>query len=181
MSLIIAARCKDGAVAIADKRSHINEKGVISFDDNYDKLKVVKGHLVYNHGYNRIYDKDWKESRLTLTPNDKNPVYSQIASEMTSKVDKFAGYVFLSKNTFYEIEVDAGKAPIGTQRREHDRIKRGSGEEFVDLDQLVNLKDKRIKEITPILKKMFCEAYAKQVESGCEYFSSQYTLKAVRN
>ena len=180
MTLIIAARCKDGAIAIADTRTHIKKHGRSFFDDAFEKIRIVRGHLVCNHGYNRIEDKDWKENRLQLSPNDELPVFASISEEMTRKSDKFAAYLFLRKNTFYEVEIRAGEKPAGTHRKSHDRIKRGSGAKYVDLGALVDLQQKRMKDVKPVLERMFSEAHSLQEQDGGTFFSKSYTIEAIK-
>ena len=179
MTLIVAARCRDGAIAIADKRSHISTSGNITFDDSFEKVRIIDGFLVCNHGYNRINDKDWKDSRLQLAPDEKLPIYASISSEMKRKQDKFAAYLFLRKNTFFEIEIEAGGIPIGQHRKTHDRIKRGNGQDYVNLEALVDLPKKRMKEIRPVLEEMFRDAYKRQEAEGGTFFSPEYTVTAI--
>ncbi len=82
MSLIIGLRCKDGCLVIADTRSHIKTNGVLTYDDTFEKVILNKWHIVYNHGYNRIHDNDWKLYRDQLIPDKDNTIYQAIAVEM---------------------------------------------------------------------------------------------------
>ena len=82
MSLIIGARCKDGCLVIADRRNHIWTNGVITYRDDFRKVLQFDNYLVYNHGYNRIDNADWKLRHGELTPDKSNPVYGEILKEM---------------------------------------------------------------------------------------------------
>ncbi len=180
MSLIIAARCSEGAIAIADTRSHIKRDGRVAFDDNYEKTRIVAGYLVCNHGYNRINDSDWKESRIELRPDAALRIYSDVAQEMVQKADKFAGYLFLNKSKFYEIEIEAGRHPKGAFRNNHDRMAFGSGAKYVNLNRLCDLKHKRLREVRPLLQAMFEEAYKLQLDDGQNYFCANSTVVTLK-
>ena len=116
MSLIIGVRCKDGCLVIADYRNRIESNGIITYEDNFEKVVKHDKYLLYNHGYNRIRDKDWKLRWQDLTPDDSNPIYKDILSEMKSKPDKSAFYVFINKDMLYEIEI---KVVNGVKRIDH--------------------------------------------------------------
>ena len=112
MSLIIGLRCKDGCLVIADTRSHIKTNGVLTYDDTFEKVILNKGHIVYNHGYNRIHDNDWKLCRDQLIPDKDNTIYQAIAVEMKSKEDKTAFYVFMMNLSSQVVMNSVGTTPL---------------------------------------------------------------------
>ena len=65
---------------IADRRSHVQTGEASSY--THDFLKIVRQdrYLVYNHGYNRNGDQDWKLRQADLTPSIRNPVYAGSAA-----------------------------------------------------------------------------------------------------
>ena len=46
MSLIIGVKCKDGCLVIADCRNRINKDGVITYEDNFEKIVIHNGYLI---------------------------------------------------------------------------------------------------------------------------------------
>jgi len=95
MSLIIGLRCKNGCLVIADRRNHIKCGGTQSHRDDFHKVVGHDGYLVWNHGYNRIGNHDWKLRASELTPNPANPVFAEVQEEMKTKPDRKAFYVFM--------------------------------------------------------------------------------------
>jgi len=177
MSLIIGVRCKDGCLVIADTRSHIKTNGILTYDDTFEKVILNKGHIVYNHGYNRIHDNDWKLCRDQLTPDKDNPIYQAIAMEMKSKEDKTAFYVFMNRKTMYELKVGATGEIITIDHLPCDRIVSGTGEKYVDLGLLIDLQKKKCKKVIPMLKKTFLNAYDELIKSGGNEFCRNYTIQ----
>lgn len=181
MTLIIGARCKDGCLVIADKRSHISTGGVLTYDDTFEKVVLNKGYIVYNHGYNRIHDADWKLCRDQLIPDKDSPIYQAIAAEMKSKEDKTACYVFMNKRTMYEVKISATGEVRGIdhllERPSPDLIVSGTGEKYVDRGLLTDLQRKKCKKAISVLEKTFRNAYAELVRSGGDEFCSNYTTK----
>lgn len=177
MSLIIGLRCKDGCLVIGDNRSHIKTNGVLTYDDTFEKVILNKGYIVYNHGYNRIYNNDWKLCRDQLIPDKDNPIYQAIAMEMKLKEDKTAFYVFMNKKTMYELEISATGEIIPKDHLPNDRIVSGTGEKYVDLGLLIDLQKKKCKKVIPMLKKTFLNAHDELIKLGGNEFCRNYTIQ----
>lgn len=179
MSLIIGLICKDGCLVIADTRSHIKANGTLTYDDTFEKVVFNKGHIVYNHGYNRIYDNDWKLCRDQLVPDKNKSIYRELATEMKQKEDKTAFYVFMNKKTMCEIKISAtGEITLTDHLQDdHDRIVSGTGAKYVDLGLLTDLKKKKCKKVIPLLKKTFLNAHEKMVKSGGNEFCKNYIIR----
>jgi hypothetical protein len=177
MSLIIGVRCKDGCLAIADFRNRIDTDGIIKFEDNFEKVVKHDDYLLYNHGYNRIQDNDWKLRWQDLTPYGSNPVYKDILSEMRFKPDKSAFYVFISKDRLSEISIDVKN---GVKRIDHlpnDRIVSGSGSKYVvDLNLLENLRKRKCKKVYKGLRNTFKKAYSLMSFGSGNEFSKQHKI-----
>ena len=177
MSLIIGVRCKDGCLVIADIRNTIKTDGMITFEDNYEKVVKHDDYLLYNHGYNRIQDNDWKFRWQDLTPDDSNPIYEDILSEMRFKSDKSAFYVFISKNMMYEIAIEIES---GVKRIDHlpnDRIVSGSGSKYVvELNLLENLQKRKCKKVYKGLINTFNKAYSCMSFASGNEFSKQHKI-----
>ena len=177
MSLIIGVRCKDGCLVIADYRNRIESNGIITYEDNFEKVVKHDDYLLYNHGYNRIKDEDWKLRCQDLTPDDSNPIYEQILSEMKLKSDKSAFYVFISKDVLYEIAVEVG---TGVKRIDHlpsDRIVSGTGDKYVaDLKLLENLRKRKCKKVYNSLRETFKQSYLRMSFRSGNEFSKKYKI-----
>lgn len=180
MTLIIAAICRDGAAVLADRRSRIIENGAVRFDDEYGKIVRTPGYLLYNHGYNRIDDRDWKISSKRLEIDHGLPVYEGISSEMQSKSFKFAGYVFVKPRQFVEITVSAGKHPrLNAIPKHHDQLVSGDGRDFVDLSPLFDLTRKSMEETVSIMESIFLAAFKRLSASGGTFFSEAYDIETI--
>jgi len=177
MSLIIGVRCKDGCLVIADIRNTIKTDGIITFEDNFEKVVKHDNYLLYNHGYNRIQHNDWKLQCQDLTPDDSNPVYADILSEMNFKPDKSAFYVFISKDMMYEIAIEVEN---GVKRIDHlpnDRIVSGLGSKYVvDLNLLENLRKRKCKKVYKGLINTFKKAYSRMSFVSGNEFSKQHKI-----
>jgi len=177
MSLIIGVRCKDGCLLIADYRNRINKNGVITYEDNFEKVVIHNGYLIYNHGYNRIKDEDWKNRYKDLTPDDSNPIYKEILDEMSHKPDKKASYVFLNKIHLHEITIEVGRGVTYANHLQNDRIVSGTGEKYVDLKLLVNLRKQKCKKVHTKLKATFENAYYRMKYLSGNEFSEKHNIK----
>jgi hypothetical protein len=177
MSLIIGVRCKDGCLVIADMRNTIKANGIITFEDNFEKVVKHDNCLLYNHGYNRIQDDDWKLRCQDLTPDDSNPVYEGILNETMFKLDKSAFFVFISNNMLCEIAIEVEN---GIRRIDHlpnDRIVSGSGKKYVvDLKLLENLQKRKCKKVYKSLINIFKKAYLRLSFASGNEFSKQYKI-----
>ena len=163
MSLIIGVRCKDGCLVVADYRNRIETEGIVSFEDNFEKVVKQDDYLLYNCGYNRIEDEDWKLRCKELTPDDSNPIYEDILREMKLKSDKSALYVFISKDILYEIVVRVGRGVEGIDHLPNDRIVSGTGGKYIDdqkdLKLLENLWKRKCGKVYSSLRETFKHAY----------------------
>jgi hypothetical protein len=181
MSLIISVLCKDGAVVLADRRSRIVENGIIRFDDNYSKILRRPNALIYNHGYNRIHDRDWKLSGDELEPDEKALVYATVAEEMLQKTDKSSAYVFVTAHQFLEISIDAGKDPqLHRFPTGDDLLVSADGKKFVDLAPLTDLSERSLAETVSLIKSVFDKAYKCLVATGGTDFSKAYDVETIR-
>jgi hypothetical protein len=177
MSLIIGVRCKDGCLVIADLRNIIKTDGIITFEDNFEKVMKCDNYLLYNHGYNRIQNNDWKLRWQDLTPDDSNPVYEVILNEMMSKPDKSAYYVFISKNMLCEISIEVENGIKRIDYLPDDRIVSGSGKKYViNLNMLENLKKRKCKKVYKSLIDTFKKAYIRMNLIPMNEFSKQYKI-----
>jgi hypothetical protein len=177
MSLIIGVRCKGGCLLIADRRNHIWTNGVATYRDDFRKVLAFNGYLVYNHGYNRIGNADWKLRHGELTPDKDNPVYGEILAEMASKPDKAAFYVFLNRTELHEIGIRVGAGVSYIDHLPHDRIVSGTGEKYVDLQLLVNLQKANCSTVRPKLRRTFQAAHNRMKSLSGTEFSEQYGIE----
>jgi len=177
MSLIIGVRCKDGCLAIADRRTHIWTNGVTTYRDDFRKVVQFGNYLLYNHGYNRIGDADWKLRHGELTPDKDNPVYAEILNEMATKPDKAALYVFLNRTELHEIVVRVGAGVSYVNHLPNDCIVSGTGGKYVDLQLLINLQRAQCSKVRPKLKRTFKAAHKRmKFLSGTE-FSKEFDIE----
>jgi hypothetical protein len=163
-------------MAVADKRSHIKCGGSTSYRDDFQKLVTTSDYLIFNHGYNRIDDCDWKLKADQLTPDVTNPIYGRILNEMASKADKKAFYVFMNMKELKEIVLEVGK-PIALQdHMPDDRLVCGDGRPFVDLKLLTDLHSKTCGAVLKSLEATFSLAYQRQVLQGGMAFSKDFQV-----
>lgn len=157
------------------------ERGVTRFDDEYGKIVRLADSLVYNHGYNRIGNKDWKDSALQLGMDDKLPVYSVISTEMTRKPHKHAAYVFVTPPSFTEISIDVGRVPRLHQFEARiDRLLSGDGKDLVDLAPLSDLQNRDVDETAALLVEVFEAACKRLKAAGRDDFSMSYDLETIK-
>lgn len=181
VTLVIAVRCKDGAAVLADRRSRIIEKGATRFDDDYGKIVRSKEALIYNHGYNRIGDRDWKLRGLELTDQEDHPLYESVSKEMLKKVDKLSAYVFVKPHAFSEVTIRAGeKAKLHRFEAKVDRLVSGTGKDFVDLSPLSDLGKRSMRETVELLEYVFRLACKRLAEKGEDHFSPAYNVETIR-
>jgi hypothetical protein len=176
MSLIIGVRCKNGCLVIADRRTHIKTNGTHSFRDDYTKVLLQGGYLVYNHGYNRIADADWKHRVTDLSPDPANPVYAEILKEMATKADKHAAYVFMNMDTLLEIIIRVGSGITKTDHMPKDRIVSGSGDKYVKLTLLTDLPKANCGIVRPKLVSTFKAAHDRMKQAGGIEFSENHDI-----
>jgi hypothetical protein len=179
MSLIIGVRCKDGCLVIADRRNHIWTNGVITYRDDFRKVLQFDNYLVYNHGYNRIDNADWKLRHGELTPDKNNPVYGEILKEMATKPDKAAFYVFMNRTELHEIAIRVGAGITCINHLPNDRIMSGTGEKYVDLQLLVNLHKAKCSKVRPKLKRTFQAAHKRMKLLAGREFSEQHDIEQI--
>lgn len=177
MSLIIGVRCKDGCLVLADYRNRIEENGKIIYEDNFEKVVKCKHYLLYNHGYNRINNEDWKLRFQDLTPDVSNPIYKDILDEMKLKSDKAAFYVFINKNILYEIVIEVENGVKGIDHLPHNRIVSGTGSKYINnLKQLENLQKRNCSKVCNSLKEIFKQAHSRARFLSSNEFSRQYKI-----
>jgi len=177
MTLVIAARCKDGCVVVSDKRQHIISNGGKYHEDGYEKVRIAGPFVVYNHGYNRIDDQDWKLKLDELTPDLNNPIYKKIQQEMGSKHNKKAFYVFLNKKVFHEISIDAdGSITLETEKN-NELHKSGKGSVYVDFSTLKDIKKKKMEKVKNEMKRIFSEAHDRLKKDNGDEFSKECEVK----
>jgi hypothetical protein len=153
----------------------------VTYDDAFEKIVTNKGYIIYNHGYNRIYDNDWKLCREQLHADAGSPIYQSIAEEMKSKEDNTACYVFMNKRTMYEVVInETGKVRAIDhllKRPPPDLIVSGTGEKYVERGLLRDIERKKCKKVMPVLKRTFLEAYAHLEKVGGREFCRKYTTQ----
>jgi hypothetical protein len=176
MSLIIAVRCKNGCLVIADRRTHIKCGGTQSHRDNFLKVLKQDGYLVWNHGYNRIGDQDWKLRASEITPDPANPVFAKIQHEMETKPDRKASYVFMNMTTLSEVIVCADTGITLKDHMPNDRIVSGSGDKYVALTLLTDLPKKKCGDVQKPLELTFMSAHAKMTKQGGIEFSQDHDI-----
>jgi hypothetical protein len=176
MTLIIGARCKNGCLVIADKRSHETQNGVKTFRDDFSKVVLVNGWIIYNHGYNRINDEDWKLSAQSLTPDVSNPVYRRVMNEMNLKIDKKAFYVFMNMTELFEITVEVGEPISLHNHMPNDKIVSGNGSKYADISALENLHKKKCSAVRNCMEKTFLLAHYKLKLLNGHEFSKVYEI-----
>jgi hypothetical protein len=176
MSLIIGVRCKNGCLIIADRRTHIKCGGTESHRDDFHKVVEHDGYLVYNHGYNRIGNQDWKLRVSELTPDSTNPVYAEIQEEMIAKPDRKAFYVFMNMTTLLEVVICADTGITLKDHMPNDRIVSGTGEQYVALTLLTDLQQKKCESVRKALEQTFKLAHSKMKEQGDKEFSEEYDI-----
>jgi hypothetical protein len=168
-------------MVIADRRTHIKSNGTESYQDDFSKVLLHKGYIVYNHGYNRINDKDWKLRIRDLTPDNRNIIYTEIQHEMETKIDKTAFYVFMNMTTLIEIKISAESSISIHSHMPKDRIVSGSGGIFIDdLSSLTNLNCLECGVVRPKLIHTFKMAYSKMIKSNGTEFSHEFDLVKIR-
>jgi hypothetical protein len=177
MSLIIGVRCKDGCLVIADRRSHIQTGEISSYTDDFHKIVRYGRYLVYNHGYNRIGDRDWKPRHADLTPSSRNPIYAELLAEMANKPDKAAFYVFINGHEIHEIEVRVGSGVRQINHSRDDRIVSGTGVKYVTLGRLVNLQKSKCSVVSRRLRHTFEDAHRRMVAKSGTEFSREFDME----
>lgn len=176
MTLIIGVRCKNGCLVISDRRTHIKFQGTESYRDDFHKVMEHDGYLVYNHGYNRIGDQDWKLCVSKLTPDPTNPIYTKIQEEMAAKNNRKAFYVFMNMITLFEVMVDADTGITSQNHLPNDRIVSGTGNQYVDLTFLRGLQKKKCRSVRNNLKKTFRLAHCSMKKQAGREFSEEYDI-----
>ena len=176
MSLIIGVRCKNGCLIIADRRTHIKCDGTESYRDDFDKVVEHDGYLVYNHGYNRIGDQDWKLRVSELTPDPTNPVYAEIQKEMTAKPDRKAFYVFMNMMALLEVVVCVDTGITLKDHMPNDRIVSGTGEQYATLTLLTDLQQKTCGSVRKTLERTFEPARSKMKTHDGKEFSEEHGI-----
>ena len=176
MSLIIGVRCNNGCLVIADRRTHIKCDATESHRDDFHKVLVHDSCLVYNHGYNRIGDQDWKLRVSELTTDSANPIYAKIQHEMSAKPDRKAFYVFMNMTTLLEVIVCAD---TGISLRDHmpnDRIVSGTGEQYVRMTFLTDLQRKKCGSVRKALERTFKFAHGRMKKNCGNEFSEVHDI-----
>jgi hypothetical protein len=176
MSLIIGVRCKNGCLAIADRRTHIKRGGTQSHRDDFQKVVKQGQFLIWNHGYNRIGDQDWKLRAPELTPDPANPVYVAIQNEMKTKPDRKAFYVFMNTTVLSEVIVCADTGITLKDHMPNDRIVSGSGDKYVVLALLTDLAKKNCGDVRKPLERTFTSAHTKMTKQGGIEFSEEHDI-----
>jgi hypothetical protein len=177
MSLIIGVRCKDGCLVIADRRNHIRNGQASSYRDDFHKIVRHDRYLVYNHGYNRIGDQDWKLRQADVTPSVRNPVYAEILAEMVNKPDKAAFYVFINGHEIHEIAVRVGLEVTCRNFSRDDRVVSGTGKRYVLLDRLVDLQKSKCSVVKRRLRHTFEDAHNQMVTKHGMEFSREFDIE----
>ncbi len=176
MTLIIGVRCKDGCLVIADRRTQIRAGDVTLFIDDFHKIVRQDRYLVYNHGYNRIGDQDWKLRQADLTPGIRNPVYAEILAEMASKPDKEALYVFINGHEIHEIAIRIGSKVKHSNLSHLNQVVSGTGKKYVLLDRLVDLQESKCSVVKRRLRHTFEDAHTRmRTKQGTE-FSREFDM-----
>ena len=150
-------------------------------EDNFGKVLIVNGRIVWNHGYNQIGEKDWKLRAGDLTPDKNNPIYSEILAEMQTKPDKMAAYVFMSMSELVEIAVIVGEGIKSTNHMPHDRIASGDGDKYVKLQLLTDLKHAECGKVRVTLERTFKAAYREMKRQGGTEFSENFDFVKLRS
>ncbi len=181
MSLIIGIRCKNGCLIISDRRTHIKESGIERYEDDFQKVLLHNNYLVYNHGYNRIGEKDWKQRVMELSPDVNNVQYTEILNEMKSKSDRKASYVFMNMTALLEISICVDGGVTLTDHMPKDRIVSGSGDKYVDRDLplLTDLGKKNCGVVRSNLKRTFEIAHAKMKLLSGREFSTEHDIMRI--
>lgn len=186
MSLILGVRCVDGCLAIADRRTHIRCGGATRFRDTYRKLLRRPdrhgGLLIWNHGYNRIGNKDWKPRAPRLAPDPAHPLYATIQAEIARKDAGPAFYVFMGPALLTEIAIPPEGEVTATDLLPADRILSGEGARHVDLAPLAALPplkdstDRTRAVARPVLERVFRDAHAAMARAGAATFSDAFDV-----
>ena len=166
---------------IADRRNRIKEDGAVRYEDNFLKAVIVNGRIVYNHGYNRIGDQDWKLRASELTPETDNAVYSEILAEIQMKVDKKASYVFMGRSELVEITIVAEEGIKSIDHMPHDRIVSGDGDKYINSRLLTDLKNKECGDVRPLLERTFMAARTKMKQQVGTEFSEGFDIVKLRS
>jgi hypothetical protein len=175
MTLILSARCRDGCVALADRRCRKTSNGLLTYEDNWEKLHMVRGAILFNHGRNLIAGRPWHERKLELTPDESNPLYSQVSHELLTKISKKAFFVFLTKRRALEIKVEAGQTPRLKDLTGQSFLLSGNGKRHVDCSKLQGVRSLRCREALKLFAEVFGEAYQRQLEVQDDQFSHDFT------
>jgi hypothetical protein len=176
MTLIIGVRCKDDCHVIADRRTLIKCSGINSHRDDFHKVVQHDGFLVYNHGYNRIGDHDWKRRVSDLTADPANRVYSEIQKEMGRKPDRKAFYVFINMAALIEIIVCADTGITVKDHMPNERIVSGTGAKYVSLALLTDLQKKRAVDVRGLLEQTFRTAHGNMMAQGGNELSKEFDV-----
>jgi len=176
MSLIIGVRCNDGCLVIADRRTHIRYGSRRTHRDDFTKVLKHNDFLVWNHGYNRIGNQDWKLHGCELLPDAANPVFAEVRQEMASKADRRAHYVFMNMSSLIEVTVCVQNGIRVKDHMPHDRIVSGSGVHDVTLTRLSDLPSKSSSQVIGPLEETFRGAHAQMLKRGGDEFSAAYDL-----
>ena len=179
MTLIVGVRCKDACLVIADRRTHLKSGGRNGHRDDFHKVVKHDGFLVYNHGYNRIGDHDWKLRVSDLTADASNRVYSEIQEEMRRKPDRKAFYVFMNMATLVEIVICADTGITVKDHMPNDRIVSGSGGKYVSLALLSHLRHRSAGDVRKSLEQTFKAAHDKMTVQGGNALSEEFDVTAL--
>jgi len=179
MTLIIGTRCKDGWLVISDKRNKIQEQEDETpiYEDNLEKVVIHNKCLIYNHGYNQIGRKYWKNRYQELTADISNPIYGEVRDEMKDKPFKKAYYTFINRKGIEEIsvEVDSG-VHYNKKIRKEDKIVSGDGKIYVDFSLIKDPKNRSCFLVKGDLEFIFKKAHDKMKKKGGEIFSKDYEI-----
>ncbi|NEX17103.1 MAG: hypothetical protein C1943_10840 [Halochromatium sp.] len=176
MSLIIGVRCLNGCLAIADRRTHIRFGNRRLYRDDFTKIIKRMDHLVWNHGYNRIGNQDWKQRASELSPDAANPIFAEIRREMMSKADRRAYYVFMNMTTLLEVMICARTGVTMRDHMPHDRILSGSGSKYVSLRLLADLAYQSSAHVQGPLVETFKTAHAQMMRRHGIELSEMFDL-----
>jgi hypothetical protein len=178
MTLILSARCRDGCAALADRRGRKKTNGLLTYEDNWEKLHMVRGAILFNHGRNLIAGRRWHERKLQLTPEEDNPIYLQISQELLKTANKKAFFVFLTKKRAVEVTIDAGQKPSLNDLTGEPFLLSGDGKRHVDRSKLQGVRDLRCREALKLFAEVFRNAYERQMLAHDDQFTEAFTVLA---
>lgn len=96
---------------------------------------------------------------------------------MSDKPDKKAFYVFLNKMHLHEIAIEVGRGVTYIDHSPNDRIVSGTGEKYVNLRLLVNLRKQKCKKVRSKLRMTFQNAYSRMNYLSGNEFSKKHIIK----